>query len=91
MTTSDDSRANASAVDALVARAVRQRGIGRYTRHLLLCTGPDCAPAETALESWEYLKRRLRGELHRGEWYDIGTPERLAALDRQLCTRTAEV
>ncbi|MFO7276797.1 MAG: nucleotidyltransferase family protein [Pseudomonadota bacterium] len=27
---------------------------------------------------------RLRGELYRGEWLDVGTPERLAALDRRL-------
>lgn len=26
----------------------------------------------------------LTGELHTGRWYDIGTPERLAALDAQL-------
>jgi len=26
----------------------------------------------------------LRGELHRGEWWDAGTPERLAALDERL-------
>lgn len=33
---------------------------------------------------------RLSGELHRGRWYDIGTVERLAALDAQL-TRVAQV
>lgn len=27
---------------------------------------------------------QLRGELHRGRWVDVGTPERLAALDREL-------
>lgn len=27
---------------------------------------------------------RVSGELHRGQWVDVGTPERLAALDRQL-------
>jgi MurNAc alpha-1-phosphate uridylyltransferase len=27
---------------------------------------------------------KLRGQVHRGVWIDIGTPERLAALDRQL-------
>jgi len=28
--------------------------------------------------------RRVRGELHRGAWSDVGTPERLAALDARL-------
>jgi N-acetyl-alpha-D-muramate 1-phosphate uridylyltransferase len=27
---------------------------------------------------------RLRGELHRGEWCDVGTPERLAGLDARV-------
>lgn len=27
---------------------------------------------------------RLRGEVHRGEWCDVGTPERLAALDSRV-------
>ena len=26
----------------------------------------------------------LRGEHHRGEWIDVGTPERLEALDRRV-------
>jgi len=43
-----------------LARIVDLRGIGRYGRHLLLCTGPDCAPSEQARISWEFLKRRLR-------------------------------
>jgi len=28
--------------------------------------------------------QRVRGELHRGAWSDVGTPERLAALDARL-------
>lgn len=43
-----------------LARIVGLRGIGGYGRHLLLCVGPDCAPAAEALASWEYLKGRLR-------------------------------
>ncbi len=34
--------------------------IGSYTRHIFLCTHGDCAPAEQALASWKYLKKRLR-------------------------------
>jgi len=30
---------------------------------------------------------RVSGELHEGRWLDIGTPERLAELDRELQTR----
>lgn len=47
------------APDAL-ARVVALRGIGRYTRHVLLCIGPDCAPAAEAQAAWEFLKRRLK-------------------------------
>ncbi len=45
---------------AALDRIVELRGIGRYRRHILLCTGPDCAPTEEAAKSWEFLKRRLR-------------------------------
>jgi len=64
VTSSDESKGSngscGSGGERALARAVRERGIGRYTRHLLLCTGPDCAPAEAALASWEFLKRRMR-------------------------------
>jgi (2Fe-2S) ferredoxin len=33
---------------------------GRARRHIFLCTHGDCAPAESALQSWKFLKRRLK-------------------------------
>jgi (2Fe-2S) ferredoxin len=38
-------------------------GLERYRRHIFLCadqTEPRCAPKENGLQSWEYLKRRLK-------------------------------
>ena len=38
-------------------------GLEKFRRHIFLCadqTEPKCAPKEKGLESWEYLKRRLK-------------------------------
>src|SRR3974390_1496741 len=38
-------------------------GLEKYRRHIFLCadqTEPKCAAKEVGLESWEYLKRRLK-------------------------------
>ena len=38
-------------------------GLERYRRHIFLCadqTEPNCAPKESGLEAWDYLKRRLK-------------------------------
>jgi (2Fe-2S) ferredoxin len=38
-------------------------GVGQIKRHIFLCcdqTKPKCAEKEIGLESWEFLKRRLR-------------------------------
>jgi (2Fe-2S) ferredoxin len=35
-------------------------GIGSYERHLLLCIGPTCCSDAAGLETWEFLKRRLK-------------------------------
>ncbi len=43
-----------------VRAAAAKLALGRTRRHIFLCTGGKCAPAERQLESWEYLKRRLR-------------------------------
>jgi MurNAc alpha-1-phosphate uridylyltransferase len=36
------------------------------------------------------LARALRGELHHGQWCDVGTPERLAILDADVRARAAK-
>ena len=38
-------------------------GLEKYKRHIFLCadqTEPKCAPKEKGLESWDYLKNRLK-------------------------------
>jgi (2Fe-2S) ferredoxin len=35
-------------------------GIGRYQRHILLCVGPSCCSQVQGLETWNYLKSRLK-------------------------------
>ena len=38
-------------------------GLEKYRRHIFLCadqTEPKCAPKEKGLESWEFLKQRLK-------------------------------
>src|SRR5215510_10095226 len=42
---------------------VASLGLEKYRRHIFLCadqTEPKCASKEKGLESWEYLKRRLK-------------------------------
>lgn len=34
--------------------------VGNARRHVFLCVHGKCAPAEQALQSWEFLKRRLK-------------------------------
>ena len=43
-------------------QVVEDLSIPQVRRHIFLCsdqTKPKCAPRETTLESWDYLKRRL--------------------------------
>lgn len=42
---------------------VRELGINHITRHLFLCadqTKPKCCDQDAGIETWEYLKRRLK-------------------------------
>ena len=35
-------------------------GIGKLTRHLFICLGPDCADRHDGEETWKYLKKRMK-------------------------------
>lgn len=53
----------AESIAALQARAVEKLGHRALRRHIFLCcdqTNPKCSDRERSLESWEYLKRRLK-------------------------------
>ncbi len=58
-------------------------GIGVYRPELFEGCSPGKFPLLPLLRR-AVAARKLRGELHRGEWNDVGTPERLAALDRRV-------
>jgi (2Fe-2S) ferredoxin len=45
--------------DSLAAAAAALR-LDTARRHILLCTHGKCAPADEALASWTFLKRRLK-------------------------------
>ncbi len=58
-------------------------GLERYHRHIFLCADssePRCASKEKGLESWEYLKRRLK-ELR------LAGPEPLVYRSKVNCLR----
>ena len=62
---------------------VESLGLEKYQRHIFLCadqTKPKCAPKEKGLESWDYLKRRLK-ELKLSE------PEPLVFRSKANCLR----
>jgi (2Fe-2S) ferredoxin len=35
-------------------------GVGKLTRHLFVCLGPDCISRDEGEKTWEYLKKRLK-------------------------------
>src|SRR3974377_1677484 len=61
-------------------------GLERYQRHILLCadqTESKCAPKQRGLDSWEYLKRRLK-EL------GLAGPEPLVYRTKVNCLRVCQ-
>jgi MurNAc alpha-1-phosphate uridylyltransferase len=58
-------------------------GVGIYRPEFFAGCRPGKFPLLPLLRS-AIARGAMTGELHTGRWYDIGTPERLAALDAQL-------
>lgn len=74
-------------MDADLQSLVDAAGVSNIRRHLLLCadqTKPKCCDRGKSLESWEYLKRRLK-EL--GLAAPAGTVFRTKANCLQICGR----
>ncbi len=49
--------------DIELQKTIEQLGIGAIKRHIFLCcdqSKPKCSGREASLESWDYLKRRLK-------------------------------
>jgi MurNAc alpha-1-phosphate uridylyltransferase len=63
-------------------------GVGVYSPEFFAGCQPGKFPLLPLLKR-AIAARRLRGQVYRGEWSDIGTPERLAQLEEQLRTRRA--
>jgi MurNAc alpha-1-phosphate uridylyltransferase len=63
-------------------------GIGLYRPALFSGCGGGAFPLAPLLRA-AMEADRVSGQLHHGHWYDIGTPERLAALDHRLMARPA--
>src|SRR6266487_2116602 len=38
----------------------KQFGVGKLTRHLLICLGPDCTDLARGEKTWEHIKRRMK-------------------------------
>jgi MurNAc alpha-1-phosphate uridylyltransferase len=77
--------------DVVVARATDRltySGIGIFRPEFFAGQAPGKFPLLPLLQR-AIAAGRLRGELYRGEWWDVGSPERLHALDMRLRTRAA--
>jgi (2Fe-2S) ferredoxin len=43
-----------------LAGVAAKLGIGHYSRHVFLCTGPNCCTPEDGMAAWEELKKLLK-------------------------------
>ena len=78
--------------DVIVDRDVDRftySGVGVYRPEFFAGCSPGKFPMLPLLKR-AIAARVLRGEVHRGEWCDVGTPQRLADLDAEVRARVGE-
>ena len=46
--------------DELPEEAARSFGVGKLTRHVFICIGPDCVDSDKGDKTWSYLKKRMK-------------------------------
>jgi (2Fe-2S) ferredoxin len=46
--------------DRSPAEVAASFGVGRLTRHVFVCTGPDCVDRDAGDETWKYVKKRMK-------------------------------
>lgn len=71
----------------LTARTLTFSGIGIYRRDLFAATEPWKKAPLAPLLKQAMQQGRVTGEHFRGRWMDVGTPERLKELDREICNQ----
>ena len=42
------------------AETAESFGVGRLTRHLFVCLGPDCVDKDDGEKTWDYVKKRMK-------------------------------
>lgn len=78
-------RGSGSGADA--TRTLTYAGIGLFRPRLFRDIAPGTKQALRPVLERELAAGRAAGERHDGEWFDIGTPQRLMELDRRLLAR----
>jgi (2Fe-2S) ferredoxin len=46
--------------DRTAVESARDFGVGKLTRHLFICLGPDCVDYDEGEQTWKYLKKRMK-------------------------------
>jgi MurNAc alpha-1-phosphate uridylyltransferase len=73
--------------DRVSAHSLTFSGIGVYRRELFASIEPWKKAPLAPLLKQAMQQGRVTGEHHRGRWMDVGTPERLKELDREICNQ----